>query len=376
MKVTICGGGNIAHALAGMLGNNKSLDLHVLTRKPELWANHLMVELEGNTFFSITGTVTSSFSTAIENSDLILLALPAFARKEVIEKIAPFVKQGAWIGAFPGMGNFDLIVSECFKNSDKKPKIFASQRVPYICRLKQYGRHISISSKKSEIFVSALKQEETVEICQILTSVLEMRVYPLHNFLEITLSTSNPILHPARTYSMFSEYKDGMYWKKNILFYEDWSQDSSELLIKMDEEVHRIIDAIPFDLSGVKPLLQHYEVKTCSELTNKIQNITAFKGITSPMKQTEFGWVPDFESRYFTEDISYGLIIIKSIAQILNIQVPAIDKVIGWAQYHMKRQFVTNGNLLWTLIKDVPLHQNFGLTLPKDFISYYKQPNI
>ena len=120
MKVTICGGGNIAHALAGMLGNNKSLDLHVLTRKPELWANHLMVELEGNTFFSITGTVTSSFSTAIENSDLILLALPAFARKEVIEKIAPFVKQGAWIGAFPGMGNFDLIVSECFKNSDKK----------------------------------------------------------------------------------------------------------------------------------------------------------------------------------------------------------------------------------------------------------------
>jgi hypothetical protein len=48
------------------------------------------------------------------------------------------------------------------------------------------------------------------------------------------------------------------------------------------------------------------------------------------MKQTPNGWVPDFESRYFTEDFPFGLRFIYELAHLNNINTPNIDKVYQW----------------------------------------------
>ena len=48
------------------------------------------------------------------------------------------------------------------------------------------------------------------------------------------------------------------------------------------------------------------------------------------MKRVEEGWIPDFESRYFTEDFPFGLQYIKSIAEQNDVLTPTIDKVLAW----------------------------------------------
>ena len=48
------------------------------------------------------------------------------------------------------------------------------------------------------------------------------------------------------------------------------------------------------------------------------------------MKQVEGGWVPDFESRYFTEDIPFGLRWIKNLSFENDVITPHIDKVYNW----------------------------------------------
>lgn len=42
------------------------------------------------------------------------------------------------------------------------------------------------------------------------------------------------------------------------------------------------------------------------------------------------GWVPDFDSRYFVADFSYGLKVIKEIAAVFGMPTPNIDMVWNW----------------------------------------------
>ena len=48
------------------------------------------------------------------------------------------------------------------------------------------------------------------------------------------------------------------------------------------------------------------------------------------MVQTEEEWIPDFQSRYFTEDFPYGLHYIWKLANEKGVPVPNIDKVYEW----------------------------------------------
>jgi len=45
------------------------------------------------------------------------------------------------------------------------------------------------------------------------------------------------------------------------------------------------------------------------------------------MTETESGWVPDWSSRYFTADFSFGLKIIRDIAKMFDVDTPNIEKV-------------------------------------------------
>ena len=50
-------------------------------------------------------------------------------------------------------------------------------------------------------------------------------------------------------------------------------------------------------------------------------------------------------TRYFTEDIPYGLILIKSYAVKYNVSTPKIDSIILWAQENMGKKYLIDGEL-------------------------------
>lgn len=134
--------------------------------------------------------------------------------------------------------------------------------------------------------------------------------------------------------------------------YEGWTDEASRMLIACDSELQDLCHVIPMDIKTVKSLKLHYESSTTKAMTAKIRGIEAFKGLTSPMKQTSDGWVPDFESRYFVADFSYGLKIIKDMARLFEVETPHIDEVWNWYEevsrdrnffsldYSDKREFV------------------------------------
>ena len=133
--------------------------------------------------------------------------------------------------------------------------------------------------------------------------------------------------------TLFADYQNGVIYSQNPLFYEEWSDESSKLLFACDEEHQRLCQALSqLDLSSVRSLKEHYESETPEALTQKIRSIPAFRGLFSPMKLVDGGFVPDFQSRYFTADFPYGLDILIQLATLAGVSVPYMEEASAW--YH------------------------------------------
>ena len=123
---------------------------------------------------------------------------------------------------------------------------------------------------------------------------------------------------------------DGTPYDHNILFYREWNDAASECIIAMDDEFMQLLAKLPVNRANIPSLLDYYESTDAESLTRKISSIAAFQTIKSPMKEVAGGWIPDFASRYFTEDFPFGLKIIKELAEEHHIATPTIDKVYQW----------------------------------------------
>ena len=65
-------------------------------------------------------------------------------------------------------------------------------------------------------------------------------------------------------------------------------------------------------------------------MTVKLQTIPSLSKVLSPMKAVEGGFVPDFQSRYFTEDFPFGLALIRRLAHEHEVRTPVIDRICEW----------------------------------------------
>ena len=114
------------------------------------------------------------------------------------------------------------------------------------------------------------------------------------------------------------------------LFYKDWTLEASEIEIEMDKEFFTLHEKLNVNTANIETLLYHYESTTAEEMTAKIQTIQSLSSIQAPMKQVEGGWIPDFNSRYFTEDFPYGLKFIVDLAKENNVHIPFLEMVYQW----------------------------------------------
>ena len=132
-----------------------------------------------------------------------------------------------------------------------------------------------------------------------------------------------------------------------------------------------ICNALPIDLTGVQSIQDYYESQTPEELTKKFHNIPSFQSLLLPMIKTEKGYIPDFTSRYYTEDIPFGVCILKALALIAGVKTPTIDMILDW--YHRmteKEYFCTDGRFGKDIL-ETAIPQLFGINTKKDIADFY-----
>lgn len=339
LNVTLCGGGNLIHAQAAYLAR-KGLRVHIYTRCPERWALKLEARYFDGDSREVLIASVSSDPKVITQSDVVIISLPRYAIAAVTNQIYPYLKDETLLVYAPGMP--ELLNMETDLRWQSK-KICALYKVPFICRTEQYGHKVSVLGSRDINRVWYSKDELKI-YTPLLESLFDTPLIQLSSAYPFLLTNSNPLLHPSRLSVMFHNYRQGVYYPRNFLFYEEWSQESSELYIRADLELLEICRKCEGMCIGkdIVPVTEYYESPTAEALTRKINSIPAFKGILSPMKQVEQGWIPDFESRYFTEDISWGTSPICQYAKSVRVETPTLDYFVRWTNemveaHHSKR---------------------------------------
>lgn len=329
MNVCICGGGNLGHVMAAYLSGKTDARVSVLTRRPEAWNMVLYAtEPDGEVFSGELSCVSADPAEVVSDADMVFVCLPGFAIRDELQKIKPYLKDGAAVGSVVSNSGFFF---EALEILEERTTLFGFQRVPFISRIKEYGKSCELKGYKTSLSVAVERSSDKLSIVKTLEGFFRIPVKLLGSHYEASLSNSNPLLHPARLYTMWGGWQPGMVYEHNPMFYEEWDNRASELLIAMDNEFMHLLDVLGIKEHGtITPILEYYDSWDVASLTAKITSIRAFKGIMSPMLQTDTGFVPDFHSRYFTEDIPYGMRFIVETAAANGVSIPVISKVYAW----------------------------------------------
>ena len=326
MKICICGGGNLGHVCAGFLAN-RGYQVSILTTKPERWNSELKIVAPDGIFSGMISLISSNPKEVIPQADIVLVCLPGYAIHDELVKIKPYISKGAIVGSVVSSTGFFF---ESFKILPYNIPLFGFQRVPFISRIIDYGKKAELKGYKDTLHVAIENTSEKESIRAKLEKLFEKPVSIADNFYEVSLSNSNPILHPARLYTMWKDWRPGIVYPRNPQFYAEWTVEASTLLLKMDDEFQQLLMALRLKPGCIPTILNYYESTDAISLTQKLHDIKAFQGIPSPMKEVEGGWIPDFSSRYFTEDFPYGMRFIVETAHEQNVEIPTIEEIYQW----------------------------------------------
>lgn len=318
-SICIYGGGNIAHSLVAAIAVTQPVT--VITRHPESWASRMVFEQDGQRYDGAYNVYATSDVTVVRQADTVFIALPQYAIKEAISRILLYLKYDATLVFVPAPAKSieyaKLLIA-------KGVRVVGFQRVPFISRIIQYGHLVRITLPRQvhKLVVSddIMKDEWTFSCKKLFGGKAEY----LSSFMTFAFSNSNPLLHPSRLVVLLQKAS----YDKIPLFYEDWTDESSRYYVASDKEMLAIMRCceevnIATDYESV---MQHYEVTTIYDLTKKIRSIPGFRGIFAPYKEDSCGkYIPDLESRYFTEDVAYGTNIIQKLGREHGILTPVID---------------------------------------------------
>ena len=327
MKICICGGGNLGHVVAGFVAAQKKHDVCLLTRHPEQWNQDLLIEAPDTTYEGRLNDVVGDAKQAISDANIILLCLPGYAIRDTLLQIKDFLRPDAAVGTVVSSTGFFFQAMEVLPDSQT---LFGFQRVPFISRVIEYGHRARLMGYKESLELAIEHCAHPEILRDALSDMLRTPIHLLSSHYEVSLSNSNPLLHPSRLYSLWKDWHSGIVYDRIPLFYEEWTDEAAELYINMDNELQALLAQLPVNKGSIATVLDYYESTDAPSLARKLRNIEAFKGIPAPMKETAGGFIPDFHSRYFTEDFPYGLAFVHRLTHEKGIPSPTIDRIYEW----------------------------------------------
>ncbi len=332
MKVCVYGGGHIAHSIVAAVSQVQ--DVNVVTRRPAQWASRVDALQNGLLIEGKHNVIPTSLASSCADADIVFIALPQFAFGDAISVIEPIAHTGQTFCLVPAPAKCARYAERL---SEKGADVVAFQRVPFIARTIEYGKSVSMSSPRSGLALMVSSPKLEVEWDAKCRLWFGCGTRYLSSFLVAAFSNSNPLLHPSRLVELFKDWNGNPY-PFAPLFYADWTDESSRLYIEADREMAEIMRRYPvIDMEhDYESVLNHYGVSNCSELTLKIRSIPSFKTIASPMRKGGGGWVPDFDSRYFTEDVPFGTRTIQEYARQVEVETPGIDFLVNEVERIMK----------------------------------------
>ena len=314
----VIGAGNGGFAMAADLElNGWDINLFELPRfeeniLPLLEKGGIEITGAANTGFARMARITSDIEEAVEDASVIMVNTLALAHEEIAEIMAPIIREGHTIFILPGNGG-SLVFTKVLKEKGIKIKVQFAETLslPYGCR-KKNPTTINVSRLLGINMLAALPSKDNQAVLEIFK-----RFYPnsisMTNVLEVAISNPNIILHPSATMLNMAriEFSKGDFG----LYQEGFTPSVMKVLDALNEELMNIKAALGLPDISFKELFERRYEKTFEEQFGLMRRI----GSKGPF---------DVKTRYITEDVPVGMVLIASIGRLLGVPTPTYDATI------------------------------------------------
>ncbi|UMO87188.1 NAD/NADP octopine/nopaline dehydrogenase family protein [Pectobacterium sp. PL64] len=359
LNVVICGAGKTGHLTTVLFKRLPDVNVTLLgshPRLPEAYQQHgkrLHALLpDGETLTATPDCVTCDPAEACRDADVVIITVPANFRADLLGRIVPHLpaNKPVYVGAIPGFCGFDWLAE---RELAARPNavIWGMKDVAHIAFDLLPGQSIKMGGEKATLYV-ATHRRETAASQQSLMALLQ-RLYSapvvlLPDYLEITLTPGNPIMHSAVIYGLIGPYGQ---WharplSQPLCWWNDCPERGAYYLERMDEENQQLCAALEtrlgVRLDSVLPLKQEIidaygdQIADAHTMLSVLRTNQAYHGIGLPLRQHDSGgYVFDTQHRVFQEDIAYGLSLLVTIAENLAVSVPYIEEVYRWCSDYM-----------------------------------------
>jgi len=391
-NITICGGGNAAHAVIPVLRKSFSGMINLFLPYGDEAARfnklidqkrHITATIDGMLLNGRPDKAGRCAKEVCQEADLVLILLPAFAHEQILRQVVPFLKDTAIIGAIPARSGFEYAALKILKdNKRENMTIFGMQTLPWACRIQEYAAKVDVLGTKKSVGMAAFPHQVAPELAAGLAQILGLTIEPLPNMLTLSLANVGQIIHPGIMYGLFRGKEKTKFRKAEIpLFYQGVTREMAQTLQAMSDEILALATTIKnmdasIDLGRVLSLkdwlLYSYNESIADKGSLQACFVTnrAYQGLAAPMQHKHDYYAPDFQSRYLAEDIPFGLLVTKAIAQLIRADIPVIDEVLSTTCRWMGKEYIREGLLEGKDLKDTRIPQNYGIANFKDLAVY------
>ncbi len=373
MKILIYGDGNGAHIIAPMLAAaGQEVSLYTLG-SPARWAEKVSAEYwneHQERVFVVEGAlqaVSDCPGPLISWAEVIILCMPVNQYRVALDEIARHLDSDRplWLGTIYGQGGFNWMVEEVQrKYALPNLRYFAFGLIPWIARIGEYGRVGITYGGKARNVVAVQPADDFRRLKEEIFDNLSLRWFGTGearqspDFLSLTLSVDNQIIHPSRCYAL-AQLSGGQWDSPESVpyFYRDYDQRSVEYLQRLDHDYSVIRQAIrrrfpersfPYMLDYLA--LERFSYDSSNEdILSTFVNSRTLREIRTPVVQLPNGkWGFDLKHRFFTDDIYYGICIAKWLAQQLEVETPMADEILRWVEGLKEEEILDSRNRLRT----------------------------
>jgi hypothetical protein len=394
LSITICGTGNGAHALAVVASQNAECDIDWLAGSEE--KARLLRRGVSKAGLRSTGaivaradrirSISADPAEVIPGADMVLIIVPAFAHAAVLRRIAPHLSDTAVLGCVPTRGGFEFEATRiCDSQAGKQPTIFGLQTLPWSTRVTTVGELVHVGVVKREVLLGALPASRAASIARQLGRILGTRVVQTESFVAMTLGNPGQFIHPGLMHGHFRSWRGEECGEDAIpLLFAHATEEMGELVERLSRDASAVADEIEhrsggaLNLRDAVPPIHDWLRRVYGHETADPRTVAScfrtgpIRSRKAPMVESRPGkFVPNFGNRYLTEDVPFGLVATRALAEIADVETPAIDEVITWAQTLLHRTYLADDRLRGADLRQLPIPQNSGVSTLSDLVDWY-----
>ena len=396
LRVVICGGGNGAHVLAGVISSgveNLVTVLVVSKHAQERWNEAIkqtgfrvcypnkqdIVQEPDKVLFKITKDVGT-----ISTADVVILCLPAYGHQTYFDIITPHLQDTCIVVGMPGNPGFEYQCLQYLEKNHIRCPVLSTETLPWACRISRYGSEVIVQGTKETVMASVMAHgNDSINRSTVVEQIQRLlgekpKLKLVDHFLELTMHTKCS-LNPPIMYAKWRNWQ-GQPLDDPPLFYQGIDETAAKCLQAVSDESLAIAEEMAKRCPTVntsrigslyKWLVDHYadQVEDKTTLLTTMRTNKAYAGLVHPMKRDKDGkYLPNFEYRYTTEDVPYGLVVFRAIATMIDVPTPTIDEIISWGQKKLGKEFLVDGKLEGRDIGDTRIPSNYGCTSFEDLV--------